>query len=74
MIGHLQKNKVKYIARFINLIHSLDRISLAIGASFKYPGNTLIIDLGTCITYDLLLEGQYIGGQISPGISMRLSS
>ena len=29
MIGHLQKNKVKYIARFINLIHSLDRISLA---------------------------------------------
>ena len=30
MIGHLQKNKVKYIARFISLIHSLDRISLAI--------------------------------------------
>ena len=29
MIGHLQKNKVKYIAKFINLIHSLDRISLA---------------------------------------------
>ena len=29
MIGHLQKNKVKYIAKFIKLIHSLDRISLA---------------------------------------------
>ena len=29
MIGHLQKNKVKYIANFIKLIHSLDRISLA---------------------------------------------
>ena len=29
MIGHLQKNKVKYIAGFINLIHSLDRTSLA---------------------------------------------
>ena len=29
MIGHLQKNKVKYIAGFISLIHSLDRISLA---------------------------------------------
>ena len=29
MIGHLQKNKVKYIAGFIKLIHSLDRISLA---------------------------------------------
>ena len=30
MIGHLQKNKVKYISNFISLIHSLDRISLAI--------------------------------------------
>ena len=29
MIGHLQKNKVKYISEFISLIHSLDRISLA---------------------------------------------
>ena len=29
MIGHLQKNKVKYISSFISLIHSLDRISLA---------------------------------------------
>ena len=29
MIGHLQKNKVKYIAKFISLIHSVDRISLA---------------------------------------------
>ncbi len=29
MIGHLQKNKVKYIAKFIALIHSVDRISLA---------------------------------------------
>ena len=29
MIGHLQKNNVKYIAGFINLIQSLDRISLA---------------------------------------------
>ena len=29
MIGHLQKNKVKYISSFIDLIHSLDRVSLA---------------------------------------------
>ena len=29
MIGHLQSNKVKYIAPFVHLIHSLDRISLA---------------------------------------------
>jgi len=29
MIGHLQTNKVKYIIEKVNLIHSLDRISLA---------------------------------------------
>lgn len=29
MIGHLQKNKVKYLSSFIDLIHSLDRLSLA---------------------------------------------
>lgn len=29
MIGHLQSNKVKFLAPFVQLIHSLDRISLA---------------------------------------------
>jgi hypothetical protein len=28
MIGHLQKNKVKYIAPFIDLIHSVDKVEL----------------------------------------------
>ncbi len=28
MIGHLQRNKVKYIAPFINLIHSIDSLKL----------------------------------------------
>jgi pyridoxal phosphate enzyme (YggS family) len=28
MIGHLQSNKVKYIASFINMIHSVDSIKL----------------------------------------------
>ena len=28
MIGHLQKNKVKYIIPFIHLIHSVDSIKL----------------------------------------------
>ena len=27
MIGHLQRNKVKYIAPFIHLIHSVDTVS-----------------------------------------------
>lgn len=29
MIGHLQTNKVKYIAPFVSLIHSVDRLKLA---------------------------------------------
>ncbi len=29
LIGHLQKNKVKYIASFVKLIHSVDSIELA---------------------------------------------
>ena len=50
-----------------------DRIALALG-SLKYPGNKLIIDFGTCITYDIVLNNRYIGGQISPGIETRLAS
>ena len=49
-----------------------DRLALVIAASKKYPGENLIIDLGTCITYDIILETNYIGGQISPGLKMRL--
>ena len=30
MIGHLQRNKVKYIASFIHLIHSVDSLKLLI--------------------------------------------
>lgn len=37
--------------------------------------NVLIIDAGTCITYDFLSEsGIYVGGNISPGIQMRLAA
>lgn len=37
--------------------------------------NVLVIDCGTCITYDVLLsDGVYLGGNISPGVRMRLRS
>ena len=51
-----------------------DRIALAVGASIKYPGDTLIIDIGTCVTYDIVLGKNYMGGQISPGLEMRFSA
>lgn len=51
----------------------VDRIALTAAASQRFPGkNILIIDAGTCITYDLLnAESEYSGGAISPGIYMR---
>lgn len=53
----------------------LDRIAAVAGGQGLFPNkNLLIIDLGTCITYDLLLEGQYQGGGISPGVSMRFKA
>lgn len=51
----------------------VDRIALMSAASVQYPNlPVLVIDAGTCITYDLLTEeNQYFGGAISPGIDMR---
>jgi len=50
-----------------------DRIAAVCGAMSRYPGtNLLIIDAGTCITYDYLdKKGIYHGGSISPGIGLR---
>ena len=51
-----------------------DRLALSIGGIRFYDKNILIIDLGTCITYDLVLNGIHEGGQISPGIKSRLQT
>lgn len=53
-----------------------DRIALVAGAWSKFPRqNSLIIDVGSCITYDLIREdGHFLGGNISPGVQMRLDS
>ena len=44
MIGHLQTNKVKYIAPFISLIHSVDSIKLIKEINKKAISNNRIID------------------------------
>lgn len=58
--------------------HSLgvDRLALAAAAYNHNPrGNTLVIDVGTCITYDLVNNyGEYIGGAISPGMRLRYNA
>ena len=51
-----------------------DRIAAAVGAWDLFPDtNLLIIDAGTCVTYDLVTaDGVYQGGMISPGLDIRL--
>ncbi|WP_306354079.1 type III pantothenate kinase [Flavobacterium sp. '19STA2R22 D10 B1'] len=51
----------------------VDRLVLASGAVFQYPKqNRLVIDAGTCITYDFIDQhDQYYGGAISPGFRLR---
>jgi type III pantothenate kinase len=53
-----------------------DRIAAAVGGFDLYPEtNLLIIDAGTAITYDIVnAKGQYLGGNISPGIDMRFKA
>ena len=53
-----------------------DRIAVAVAANFLYPQkDVLIIDAGTAITYELVTAfGEYKGGAISPGISLRFKS
>ena len=54
----------------------VDRIALVSGAISQYPSkDVLIIDAGTCITYDFVnRKKEYFGGAISPGIKMRYES
>lgn len=51
-----------------------DRLAAAVGAATLCPDTELlIIDAGTCITYDYVgADRHYCGGNISPGLGMRL--
>ncbi|MGN1237094.1 MAG: type III pantothenate kinase [Bacteroidaceae bacterium] len=53
-----------------------DRVAAVAGAMKAWPEeNVLVIDAGSCITYDLLTaDGHYKGGNIAPGIRMRLKA
>ncbi len=50
-----------------------DRLAVVVAASGLYPGkNCLVIDAGTCITYDIIdKDKKYFGGSISPGMALR---
>ena len=75
--------KVHFITREINFPFNnlyatpntlgIDRMILASGAVLQFPkANRLVIDAGTCVTYDFIDENDnYLGGAISPGIRLR---
>lgn len=53
-----------------------DRIAAAVGATVVEPHHTcLVVDMGTAITYDVVsASGHFVGGNIAPGIFMRLEA
>ena len=52
-----------------------DRITLSVAADrIFHDSPALIIGAGTCITYNFIDQGGFIGGAISPGITMRFKA
>ena len=54
----------------------IDRMVLAAGAVLRFPNmDRLVIDAGTCVTYDYVTcTDTYLGGAISPGLRLRYQS
>lgn len=80
-IPYFLELKSKTKVPFLNLYGTpetlgLDRIALVAAATKEYQyQNVLIIDAGTCITFDFINEqNEYLGGAISPGIEIRYKS
>ena len=87
-LEELLKVNTKYIRFNTDVLHTinnhyesphtlgLDRWAKVIAAHRLHNGkNTLMIDAGTCITYDVLTAAdEYFGGSISLGINMRFKA
>ena len=50
-----------------------DRLAAAVAGASIFPGkDVLVINMGSCITYDFISDqSEYLGGAISPGMKMR---
>ena len=49
----------------------VDRLAAAVGAVSQVGENCLIVDFGSAITIDVVENGVFRGGNISPGVAMR---
>lgn len=47
-----------------------DRIITAYGAIWKYGKNVIVVDMGTCVTVDVICESKYVSGFIFPGLQI----
>ena len=54
----------------------VDRVAAVIGAKSSFENtNLLVIDIGTCVTYDFISsKNEYLGGAIAPGFEMRFKA
>ena len=51
-----------------------DRIANTFAAINKYGSNSIVVDFGTATTFDLVINNNYEGGLITPGISISLNT
>jgi type III pantothenate kinase len=71
------KLKLPIIVKYKSVVSlGHDRIANAVGAYNTFPNkNNLVIDVGTCITYDFINKSnEYLGGGISPGFNLRMKA
>ena len=71
------KTKLPFINNYLTpSTLGVDRLALVAGAVNQFPmKNVLVIDAGSCITFDFVnSKSEYFGGSISPGIEMRYKS
>ncbi|MCK7539445.1 MAG: type III pantothenate kinase [Marinilabiliales bacterium] len=51
----------------------VDRLAATAGAMLHHPGaSLLVIDAGSALTIDVMADETYLGGSISPGLSMAI--
>ena len=52
-----------------------DRIANAVGSYDLYPGASIVVDMGTATTFDVVsAKGEYLGGAIAPGVAISLDA
>lgn len=74
ILGRHKKVPIKNLYRIKTEVGQ-DRLVNAFAAKTLYGQPSIIIDLGTAITFDIVsVKGEYLGGLIMPGIEMSLNS